>query len=265
MDLRKSNNKDEDLSSQGAKEVKSKFNLAKNNDEPEKTLDMSQKKEEPKMKVNLSKTKDPQSQTVKNEQAPTQIGSEKKKSKSPIFMILGISAIVIVVFALYFFIKPNGKESVSITQDSTKIATPSTNLDKEVKKSDSVKALKPQAVGQIEPIIQKINGKIPSSFPKGSSIVNVSDNSIIENLLKLINIDQNKKIIVYGYASSEGTVEVNQKLSQERAESLKKYLISKGIPSEKIDAIGKGTTEPIASNDSEEGKAKNRRVEIQIK
>jgi len=57
----------------------------------------------------------------------------------------------------------------------------------------------------------------------------------------------------------------NQKLSQERAEAVRKYLISKGCHSDHITATGLGETQPIASNESEEGRKRNRRVQIYFK
>lgn len=71
-------------------------------------------------------------------------------------------------------------------------------------------------------------------------------------------------IHVVGYTDSQGTEQYNQKLSERRANTVRDYLISKGIPADRIDASGRGESDPVASNATREGRAKNRRVEITI-
>jgi len=71
-----------------------------------------------------------------------------------------------------------------------------------------------------------------------------------------------KPMVVEGYTDSVGSDTTNQKLSKDRAESVRAYLVSKGVPSDKITSVGKGKANPVASNDTPEGRANNRRVEI---
>lgn len=73
-----------------------------------------------------------------------------------------------------------------------------------------------------------------------------------------------KPMVVEGYTDSVGSDATNQKLSKDRAEAVRAYLVSKGVPSEKITAVGKGEANPVASNDTPEGRANNRRVEIVV-
>jgi len=68
--------------------------------------------------------------------------------------------------------------------------------------------------------------------------------------------------VVEGYTDSVGSDAANQKLSKDRAEAVRVYLVSKGVPSDKITSVGKGKANPVASNDTPEGRANNRRVEI---
>lgn len=72
------------------------------------------------------------------------------------------------------------------------------------------------------------------------------------------------KIIVEGHADSKGAAAYNQELSQQRAESVRGYLVSRGLASDRVVAEGFGVTRPIADNASPEGRANNRRVEIVI-
>jgi len=75
---------------------------------------------------------------------------------------------------------------------------------------------------------------------------------------------EGKKIVVEGHTDSQGKDAFNQQLSQRRAEAVRSYLVSRGIPSDMITAVGKGEVEPIADNKTAEGRANNRRVEIEI-
>ena len=71
-------------------------------------------------------------------------------------------------------------------------------------------------------------------------------------------------IIAVGHTDSIGTVEYNQKLSVRRAEAVKAYLVSKGIEKNRVYTEGKGEKQPVADNKTAEGRAKNRRVEIEV-
>jgi outer membrane protein OmpA-like peptidoglycan-associated protein len=71
-------------------------------------------------------------------------------------------------------------------------------------------------------------------------------------------------MVVFGFTDNVGAIDMNMDLSQKRAQSVRDYLVSKGIPSDLITAQGKGPAEPIAENTSVEGRAQNRRVEIVV-
>ena len=71
-------------------------------------------------------------------------------------------------------------------------------------------------------------------------------------------------LIAVGHTDSIGTEQYNQGLSERRAASVKNYLVSKGIPADRIYTEGKGELNPVASNATREGRAQNRRVEIEI-
>jgi DNA-binding response OmpR family regulator len=69
-------------------------------------------------------------------------------------------------------------------------------------------------------------------------------------------------LTIEGHTSSEGKREKNMELSKARAESVKAYFVSKGIEASRITAVGYGPDKPVADNATEEGRAKNRRVEV---
>ncbi|HEX4332605.1 MAG TPA: OmpA family protein [Usitatibacter sp.] len=72
-------------------------------------------------------------------------------------------------------------------------------------------------------------------------------------------------VIATGHTDSIGTAAYNQKLSERRAAAVREYLVSKGIPASKVTTIGKGKTQPVATNKTAEGRQKNRRVDIEFK
>jgi outer membrane protein OmpA-like peptidoglycan-associated protein len=76
--------------------------------------------------------------------------------------------------------------------------------------------------------------------------------------------DPGSRIVVQGYTDSRGSDALNQDLSQRRAETVRAYLVSHGVPSDRITAQGMGPSNPIADNASPEGRANNRRVEIVV-
>jgi OmpA-OmpF porin, OOP family len=71
-------------------------------------------------------------------------------------------------------------------------------------------------------------------------------------------------VIAVGHTDSTGAAAYNQSLSVRRAEAVKAYLVSKGIESNRIYTEGKGLTQPVADNATREGRAKNRRVEVEV-
>jgi outer membrane protein OmpA-like peptidoglycan-associated protein len=76
--------------------------------------------------------------------------------------------------------------------------------------------------------------------------------------------DPDSKIVVDGYTDSQGAAAYNQDLSQRRAQSVRDYLVTRGVAADRITAQGFGMTNPVADNATPEGRANNRRVEIVV-
>jgi OOP family OmpA-OmpF porin len=88
--------------------------------------------------------------------------------------------------------------------------------------------------------------------------------SIDDALAKISGVDL-EMVIATGHTDSIGTEQYNQRLSERRAQAVKDYLVSKGIPASKVTTIGKGESQPVATNKTKEGRQKNRRVDIEFK
>jgi OOP family OmpA-OmpF porin len=88
--------------------------------------------------------------------------------------------------------------------------------------------------------------------------------SIDDAIAKMKQVDV-EMVIATGHTDSVGTDAYNQKLSERRATTVKEYMVSQGISAAKITTVGKGETQPVATNKTAEGRAKNRRVDIEFK
>ncbi|MFO8021690.1 MAG: OmpA family protein [Perlabentimonas sp.] len=80
-----------------------------------------------------------------------------------------------------------------------------------------------------------------------------------------LNSNQQAKLSIIGHADAIGTIEYNQALGLRRAQTMHRYFVSKGISAGRISIESKGEKEPVADNNSDEGRAKNRRAVVTIK
>jgi outer membrane protein OmpA-like peptidoglycan-associated protein len=71
-------------------------------------------------------------------------------------------------------------------------------------------------------------------------------------------------VVITGHTDNVGSQKYNQALSLKRAQSVKNWLVEKGIASKRMRTVGRGMNEPIASNDTEEGRLQNRRMEFYV-
>ena len=101
-------------------------------------------------------------------------------------------------------------------------------------------------------------------FDTGKATLTAAAKTNLDKLVSVFNSYPDTNIVIYGYTDSTGSIERNQALSQQRAESVKSYLASKGIKSTRFTTTGMGVADPIATNDTPEGRTQNRRVEFAI-
>ncbi len=101
-------------------------------------------------------------------------------------------------------------------------------------------------------------------FDFDKSVLKPAGKAKLDDLVSKVKGINLEVIIAVGHTDSIGTDAYNQKLSVRRAESVKAYLVSKGIEKNRIYTEGKGEKQPVADNKTKEGRAKNRRVEIEV-
>jgi outer membrane protein OmpA-like peptidoglycan-associated protein len=101
-------------------------------------------------------------------------------------------------------------------------------------------------------------------FPTGRSDLNLNETASLDKLIAFLDEYPDRNVAVEGHTDDVGSVEMNQTLSQHRADSVRSYLIQKGVQSRRLTALGLGETQPIADNQTQSGRQQNRRVEIII-
>ncbi|HLF51566.1 OmpA family protein [Flavobacterium sp.] len=101
-------------------------------------------------------------------------------------------------------------------------------------------------------------------FNTDKSTLTTTAKANLDKLVPVFKEYPDTNIMIYGYTDITGTPEHNLKLSGERAASVRKYLISKGLVSSRFSVTGLGIADPIASNETVDGRSQNRRVEFAI-
>ncbi len=102
------------------------------------------------------------------------------------------------------------------------------------------------------------------TFDTNSSVIKSVFRSSLNDVATVLNEYRDSDIIVSGHTDSTGNDAINNPLSENRAKSVKAYLTGRGVSGSRINSIGYGSTQPIASNSTASGRAQNRRVEIKI-
>jgi len=101
-------------------------------------------------------------------------------------------------------------------------------------------------------------------FETGKSILTVSSYTELDRLLSILEDSPNMKIEISGHTDNTGSLDLNNRLSQSRAQSVVEYLVQKGIDRARLEFKGYGPSQPIADNATAEGRKANRRVEFKI-
>lgn len=99
-------------------------------------------------------------------------------------------------------------------------------------------------------------------FKLGSDVISVDSYPLLEELADAIARCDNVNVEVQGHTDSSGDVQVNQRLSELRAQSVVNYLVDEGIRIDKLNSVGLGSTQPVGDNNTARGRALNRRIEF---
>lgn len=99
-------------------------------------------------------------------------------------------------------------------------------------------------------------------FESGKTVLKPDSKKELNKVVSFLKYNSKHKLSLYGHTDSVGSQAANKSISQKRADVIKDYLISKGIPKSRISAIGVGEKYPVSNNSTEQGKKENRRIEI---
>jgi outer membrane protein OmpA-like peptidoglycan-associated protein len=102
-------------------------------------------------------------------------------------------------------------------------------------------------------------------FDTAKASIKAESNSLLDEAAAVLKAHPEvKKVVIEGHTDDRGGAAKNLKLSEARAQSVKAYLVGKGVEASRLDAKGFGQTKPIADNKTEKGREANRRVEFTI-
>jgi OOP family OmpA-OmpF porin len=116
----------------------------------------------------------------------------------------------------------------------------------------------PEAVKKFSGVVEGIY------FDQGKATIRPQSRKVLDNAVKVMKDYPSITLEISGHTSSEGDPAFNQRLSQERADAVKQWLVEAGIPAQSVKTRGVGSEEPIANNKTPAGRVKNRRIEFKV-
>lgn len=108
----------------------------------------------------------------------------------------------------------------------------------------------------------KLNIPNDISFDTGSYAIKPQLRTVLDPFANSLREDPATRVVIVGHTDNTGSDAVNIPLSVERAQSVRDYLVARGVSATRVETSGRGTREPVADNSTDSGRAKNRRVEI---
>jgi outer membrane protein OmpA-like peptidoglycan-associated protein len=114
--------------------------------------------------------------------------------------------------------------------------------------------------------LRGFTGVMPGiTFETGSARIASSSSPTLDEAVQTLEHNPKYDVEVVGHTDDTGDRNLNMRLSHQRAQSVKRYLVRKGIEPERIQTRGAGPDEPVASNDTAQGRAENRRIEFKVR
>lgn len=130
--------------------------------------------------------------------------------------------------------------------------------------ADAPVAAPAPAAATAAPTSEKVTFEADAFFDFDKSVLKPAGKAKLEDLVSKLKGTDIEVVLATGHTDWTGTDAYNLKLSMRRANAVKAFLVSKGIPADRVFTEGKGESKPVASNRTSEGRAKNRRVEVEV-
>jgi OmpA-OmpF porin, OOP family len=138
--------------------------------------------------------------------------------------------------------------------------------DWQLKPEISVKpAAAPVDATVCQQLFSDLLGKGKIRFESGRATIDPDSTGLLDRLIETAMRCPSSNIEVAGHTDADGESGFNQSLSEKRAQSVTDYLVKAGLPANRFMPVGYGSTQPVASNDTDEGKAQNRRIDFTVK
>jgi outer membrane protein OmpA-like peptidoglycan-associated protein len=139
-------------------------------------------------------------------------------------------------------------------------------IREEANTEGAVRGLFTQAEGRVlvdnRDVVLRLHGL---GFASGSAKLPPASLPILEKVVEAVRAFPGARLVVEGHTDATGNAEANLRLSTERANAVRDWLVQQGsITSERITAVGRGARQPVASNDTEDGRILNRRIDVII-
>ncbi len=162
---------------------------------------------------------------------------------------------------------PDYRDKCPQTPKGAKVDENGCELDSD---GDGVVDSKDLCLNTVKGVAVDVNGCAKSvvldiTFENASAEIDEAHSPKMQKYIDFMNENRNYDVKIVGYTDSRGSAKFNQNLSEQRAESVKADLVKGGVDAGRIQTEGKGEANPIADNETSEGRAKNRRIEAELK
>jgi OOP family OmpA-OmpF porin len=117
---------------------------------------------------------------------------------------------------------------------------------------------------EVSEAVKQLSGVLAGVEFDAKANLKPSSSAALDGVVKTLTENPTLRVQVSAHTDNAGKPEANQKLSAERAEAVKAYLVSKGVTDGRVETLGAGDTAPIGDNATKEGRAQNRRVELKL-
>jgi OmpA-OmpF porin, OOP family len=114
-------------------------------------------------------------------------------------------------------------------------------------------------------LFSELLGKAKIRFESGRATIDPDSAGLLDHLVETASRCPTANIEVAGHTDTDGDDAANQDLSERRAQAVVDDLVKAGLPADRFTAVGYGSAQPIAANDTEDGKAQNRRIEFVVR
>ena len=135
-------------------------------------------------------------------------------------------------------------------------------MDKQQKEIAEIKEAKVEKINNGEGL--KVTFEAGILFETNSSTLSMQSQDALNKFSQSLQNNPETNIVISGHTDNTGSDAINDPLSEKRAESVSNFLVSKGVNRNRMTTVGNGSKQPVADNTTDEGRAKNRRVEIVI-